>query len=59
MVVNRAWSAERIRFRYGQFKLESDDDQQKSSAGLSRIFKCGKIEISIMGIKNETISGSI
>ena len=59
MVVNRVWLAERIRFRYGQFKLESDDYQQKSSADLSGIFKCGKIEISIMGIKNETISGSI
>lgn len=59
MVVNRAWSVERIRFRYGQFKLKSEDYQQKSSADLSRIFKCGKIEISIMGIKNETISGSI
>ena len=51
MVVNRVWLAERTRFRYGQFKLESDDYQQKSSADLSGIFKCGKIEISIMGIK--------
>lgn len=59
MVVNQVWLAERTLFRYGQFKLESDDYQQKSSAGLSGIFKCGKIEINIMGMKNETISGSI